>query len=115
MRLPRMTTRRCIDTALVVVMVYLAILLVRQRRERFARLAWLYADTQPAVTIVDLAIAPKAERRRVAIWGEEITAWRAEMARKYKRAARYPWLPLAPDRPAPTAPPSIAGPPDRPL
>lgn len=27
--------------------------------------------------------------------------WDAEMAEKYRRAARYPWLPVAPDPPYP--------------
>ena len=39
MRLPRMTTRRWIDVALVVVMVCLATLLLVQRSQRFAYLA----------------------------------------------------------------------------
>lgn len=29
------------------------------------------------------------------------TAYHAAMARKYRRAARYPWLPVAPDPPEP--------------
>jgi hypothetical protein len=28
-------------------------------------------------------------------------AWHEEMARKYRFAARYPWLPVAPDLPEP--------------
>ena len=27
--------------------------------------------------------------------------WHESMARKYEHAARYPWLPVAPDRPEP--------------
>ena len=61
MRWPRMTTRRWIDLAAFVVMLCLAILLLKQRRERFARLARLHASVLPAVDLVDLAIAPKTQ------------------------------------------------------
>jgi hypothetical protein len=32
---------------------------------------------------------------------EEILRWRAQMEAKYRRAARYPWLPVEPDPPEP--------------
>jgi hypothetical protein len=32
---------------------------------------------------------------------QEILRWRARMEAKYRRAARYPWLPVAPDPPLP--------------
>ena len=94
MRLPRMTTRQWIDLAAFVVMLCLAILLLKQRRERFARLAQQHTGVPPIVDIVDLAIAPKTERKGLSLWGQQVAAWHAGMARKYQHAARYPWLPV---------------------
>jgi hypothetical protein len=40
-------------------------------------------------------------RRTWDLWKQEMEDHNAAMAAKYRRAARYPWLPVAPDPPEP--------------
>jgi hypothetical protein len=37
-----------------------------------------------------------------AVWGEDIAAFYAPLARKYRQAMWRPWVPVEPDPPAPT-------------
>ncbi len=105
MRLPRMTTRRWIDVALVVVMVCLATLLLVQRSQRFAYLARAHAEVaaRPPFDHVD-RLGPKPDFKRLILWGKEVGAWHEEMARNYQYAARNPWLPVKSIPPPPPMP-----------
>jgi hypothetical protein len=72
--------------------------LLLERRERFARLARQHSSAPP-VTWPTCATPGVVERQR--FWSKLSAAWHAEMAQKYQHAARYPWLPVAPDPPEP--------------
>jgi hypothetical protein len=50
--------------------------------------------------VVEMSFVSPTEVQR---YNSARKAWCAELARKYDRAARYPWLPLAPDPPPPQA------------
>lgn len=61
----------------------------QRRRERFERLAHYHWRKYPASTgCLPMTFVPHSE-------------WHAQMSRKYTRASSYPWLPVAPDPPAP--------------
>jgi hypothetical protein len=66
-----------------------------ERRSRFARLAEYYRTIEYRDNTVTTA------------WHR--IAWKVGHRRKYERAARYPWLPVAPDSPMP---PEVENPPD---
>ena len=59
--------------------------------------AW--ADTNPNVALPVGVTARDLESYRLRCWRR--AAWAEEMALKYDRAARYPWLHVAPDLPEP--------------
>jgi hypothetical protein len=75
-----------------------ATVFLRERRERFDRMARQHAGAPP-VTWPTCAPPGVAERQR--LWSKRFAAWHAEMAQKYQHATRYPWLPVAPDLPEP--------------
>jgi hypothetical protein len=108
MRLPRMTTRRWM--ALVAV-VALAAGGIEWRRRQFLSLS-KYHDSK----IVVLRLPPDFEISNLT-WlerddgdgrvtrlnrqGIALDIWHNKLRIKYQRAARYPWLPVAPDPPEP--------------
>jgi hypothetical protein len=102
MRPPRFRLRTLL-IAVAVVSVALGGELMRRRRISHREQAASHSDAEElSRAYADDArgqpgpIAPQ----RVA-WGEVLAAYHAAMSRKYERAARYPWLPVAPDPPPP--------------
>ena len=90
MRMPRF--RFTVRRMMVVVAIVAILIALKVRRDRFVALAAHYAmkeeltlGTADAVLASDRAKAARRERLRVT----------------YTRAARYPWLPVAPDPPEP--------------
>jgi hypothetical protein len=81
-----MTTRRWMIAVAVVALAWAAGAALIERSGRFARIAQEY-DT----FIGGGPVPASAEEGN----------WRMEMGRKYRRAARYPWLPVGPDPPRP--------------
>ena len=73
------------------------------RGERYQAIAQFHRDRTPHIELVSL-VDPKAIRSMQRAWTGQSparNAWHAQMWRKYERAARYPWLLVAPDPPAP--------------
>jgi hypothetical protein len=62
-----------------------------ERSQRFSAVADLHDGQSEA------SVKTPDERRRLALWN----AYNRAMCRKYRRAARYPWLPVEPDPPGP--------------
>jgi hypothetical protein len=85
----------------VVALVCAATVVLMKRRERFLRTAQEHTRAFLAIEWGDVIKAPASERERLGIWNAHVAEWRVEMTRKYRRAARYPWLPVAPDPPMP--------------
>ena len=88
MRLHRITTRR--RFAVIAVATLVLGLWVRQQR----LLAIALRHNLPATSCVG---CPPEEQRRIM----RQNAYNREMVRKYRLAARYPWLPVPPDPPPP--------------
>jgi hypothetical protein len=99
---PRFTVRR-----LMVVVALAALLLgviagVENRRRSFLSLV----DAHRAGMIAwEEGDPSETSRERFDLSGRKVSLkdhrWHLQMAEKYERAARYPWLPVAPDPPAP--------------
>lgn len=94
MRLPRVqfTLRRLI-VAVALVGTILGVL--AGRRSQFRGLAAYHSAKGRAM------INGGLPRDDSAAWKLERDLWHGVLAEKYKRAARYPWLPVAPDPPEP--------------
>jgi len=89
---PRFTVRRLMFAVAIVAFLFG----MADRSRRFSAIAGLYSQrSQASVTTPD-------QVRRRARWN----AYRVAMYRKYRRAARYPWLPVEPD---PLPPERITG------
>jgi hypothetical protein len=79
---------------------------VEARRTYFSQLVRQYDDQRyvasafaysgPGGAIMDERMKADAVRRATA------SAYYSDLIRKYERAARYPWLPVAPDPPKPS-------------
>jgi hypothetical protein len=73
------------------------------RRERFLERAWRYADPSS----IPISDPPEAGTAAFQEWEREQERQRLrvehfdQLRLKYERAARYPWLPVAPDPPEP--------------
>jgi hypothetical protein len=87
MRLPRMTTRRW----MIAVAILAFLFGMADRSRRFSAIADLYDGHSEA------SVKTPDERRRLALWN----AYNRAVCRKYRRAARHPWLPVEPDPPEP--------------
>jgi len=92
MALPRMTTRRWL-IAVVVVAIVLEV----------ARLMWLSAEyrlraLEHATIRLDMKLPMDAKTLN---WVQRFHAYHQAMREKWERAARFPWLPVAPDPPEP--------------
>jgi hypothetical protein len=88
----------------VVGLVCAAALQLRERRERFDRITrkhWHAVQLSSLVGHADVLGTPRFPRETFRHRRQRIIDWHREMARKYGRAARYPWLPVAPDPSAP--------------
>jgi 1-acyl-sn-glycerol-3-phosphate acyltransferase len=98
MRLPRMTTRRWM-IAVVIGAVLFGAMEISQRRKRFRFLSNSY-HMAAEMSLIEVgppapAGSPEAEARR------RLVTYYEQLGRKYERAASRPWLPVAPDPPAP--------------
>jgi hypothetical protein len=113
MCLLQMTTRRWIIVVAVIgLMIGGGVLLIRQRRDYFLALA--QSHQQEAASSMARGTALKSRFGSMPGGRIEIgqlfrncdrmvdrASHHAAMAHKYERAARYPWLPVEPDPPAP--------------
>ena len=99
MRLPRMTTRRWMVVAAVAALTVASVRL-RERSLAYRRQAehhaWLVASRD--YVVVDMGGMYGDNYGRLSKRG---IAYHSAMARKYRHAARYPWLPIEPDPPEP--------------
>ncbi len=89
--IPRMTTRRWM-----VAVAAVAPLCLEHRRRSFESLAAYHESRR----VVAWSILPPRDIHRYA---GEVLEWHAALARKYRHAARYPWLPVEPDPSPPDA------------
>jgi|SRR5215467_5754768 len=104
MRLPRMTTRRWMIAVAVVALICAAAVILRERKERFGRIArrhWHAVELSSLVGHADMLGTPRFPRETFALRRKRVIDWHREMARKYRGAARHPWLPVEPDPPKP--------------
>jgi hypothetical protein len=92
-----MTTRRWMIAVAVVGLICAVSVFLKERRERFARIAWRHVHAVELSHLVHGGpAAPQFLLRK-----KRVMVWHKEMARKYEYAARYPWLPVEPDPPEP--------------
>ena len=103
MRPPLMTTRRW----MVVVAVVALLCLLEHRRRSFESLA-AYHQSKLARFIIwqsldDLTVVRlfRRDHKPPATGEAKVATWHEAMARKYRQAARNPWLPVEPDAPEP--------------
>ena len=113
MPLPRMTTRRWMVAVAIVALLISGGLRLKQRRDYFLSLARSHERKMPSSTAEGKALRSLfGSTSRMS--GEAIMLLRrdfdrmmdradhhAALVRKYRRAARYPWLPVEPDPPEP--------------
>jgi hypothetical protein len=103
MRLTRMTTRRW----MIVVAIVGLLCLLEHRRRSFESLAAYHQSRLGGFVIVqsldDLSLIRLFRRDRKPLTTDEakVATWHEAMARKYRQAARNPWLPVEPDPPEP--------------
>ena len=101
MRLPRVrfTVRRLRITVAIVGLVLAGVIDARRRRERFLRIADFHERRSPNgyAGFYLVPLSPTDE-------------WHDQMGQKYRRAAARPWLPVAPDPPAPCPEPAAPAP-----
>jgi hypothetical protein len=96
MRLPRVTTRQwMVAVALVALTIGIALGGIRLKRQRDRHL--LHAALHQSH--VDLA--RKIKKGSPGPLASRLIEYHASMARRYRHAARYPWLPVEPEPPAP--------------
>ena len=99
MQIPRMTTRRWMIVVVVVGLVMVVVRLNRRHRS-FRDRAAEYALMERGYRGLALG-APRADWLQEAALYEGYAAYYAEMSRKYRHAARFPWLHVEPDPPRP--------------
>jgi hypothetical protein len=117
MRLPRMTTRRWMVVVAVVAMAlggYFYAVTLKRSRDNYLEMARLYSGFEAYAREIlargelpylhiereDGRHSPEDQRDFREAMLREIDHY-AALARKYERAARYPWLPVEPDLPEP--------------
>ena len=109
---PRFTVRRLM-IAIAIVAVFLGVWLwAERRRARFKALAHWH-DMQVVYVVVEYllpdgscifevtSLPQKIGDPHVPPRQQRICTWNYQLAQKYRRAARYPWLPVEPDPPEP--------------
>ena len=99
MRLPRFRVRTLmIAVGVVALLVWGAIMGTRSYvYYRFARTYGTYERQWR-----EMAVRDRGKPRSIAAkWGPQIAEYYAPLARKYRRAMWRPWMPVAPDPPAP--------------
>jgi hypothetical protein len=106
MRLPRMTTRRWMAAVAVVAFAIAAGQMWRRsieyagRARRYAMTERYLRETEAIVSKIKPSDRPfGAHTPRVGL--PVMIAHFADLRRKYEHAARYPWVPVEPDPPAP--------------
>ena len=95
MRLLQVTVRRWIVAAVIMALA-LAIARIGDRRLYFWRRAAYHAEAAKRGWMM---MIPEGMLGAVMPLSRQQIAYHAAMARKYEHAARYPWLPVAPDPP----------------
>ena len=113
MRLPRMTTRRWMIAVAAIGLMIGGGVVLKQRRDYFLSLAQSHQKEVASSTARGNALKSRFGGT-LGMTVEEITRLHgdydrmmdradhhASLARKYERAARYPWLLVEPDRPEP--------------
>jgi hypothetical protein len=104
MRLPQMAERRWM-TVVAIVAVVVGIRLLIQRSRSYASLASFHAEAEKECWQILEASESKqfdpADRKDWTAHARGVLRYHARMARNYRRAARYPWLPVEPDPPEP--------------
>jgi hypothetical protein len=119
MRLPKMTTRRWIVAVAAIGLVILMIggvVVLKQRRDYFLTLVQSHQNEVDSSTARGKALKSRFEGTSEMTTEEIMRLYRdydrmmtraehhASLARKYERAARYPWLPVERDPPEPENP-----------
>jgi hypothetical protein len=97
MRLPRMTTRRWLIAVAVVAVALAASIVIERRRHHFRTLAERHSSAELSC----LGLAGRLDSPALAASWKRKAERCARLAQKYRRAARYPWLPVEPDPPEP--------------
>ncbi len=94
MHLSRLTPRFTVWRLMLAVAIIGSALGITIRRERFR---WIAVNHRAEVS----KLIPRIKPHGMADKDWRPIEWHESMARKYEHAARYPWLPVAPDRPEP--------------
>ncbi len=106
MRLPRMTTRRWMAVVAVVgLLMGLAIVGYRLKQWHSYFVARAVHHRSMEVVFKSFGGTLLANSNRIRASVSENLGYHVAMARKYRHAARFPWLSIAPDPPEPQWPP----------
>jgi hypothetical protein len=100
---PRMTTRGWMIMVAIVALACAVTVALVERSRRFARIARQH-EPGNSLFVAGPGPRPKMPDGRASNRMRELTSWHLKMGRKYRRAACYPWLPVAPDPPKPPEP-----------
>jgi hypothetical protein len=93
--LPRMTTRRWMVLVAVLAVPLAAVSICIARAAHFQGIAGKHQSQ------VQIGATPFKTFAGTCYYLTDLGLWHADMAAKYERAARYPWLPVPPDPPEP--------------
>ncbi len=104
MRVPQMAEQRWLKAMAIVAVVVVTGMLI-QRSRSYASLASFHAEAEKECwRILDASEGRQFDTEDRKDWiarTRGVLRYHARMARNYRRAARYPWLPVGPARPEP--------------
>jgi hypothetical protein len=104
MRLPQAAERRWMSAVAIVAIVVVTGMLI-QRSRSYASLASFHAEAEKECwRMLEASEGRQLDPEDRKDWiahTRGVLRYHARMARNYRRAARYPWLPLEPDPPNP--------------
>lgn len=102
MRLPQFRLRTLmLVVGLVALLLWVAMMGTRSYAYyKLARAYGTYERQWREMAARDRGIATRS-RSVAAVWGPQIAEYYAPLAQKYRRAMWHPWVPVAPDPPAP--------------
>jgi hypothetical protein len=101
MKPPRFTVRRLMVAVAIVALALTVYAGIERRRARLQRVAQHHWEEVAANSVVQADANRTIYRASASFRNRQLANYHVNLANKYANAARYPWLPVAPDPPEP--------------
>jgi hypothetical protein len=101
MRWPRIRIRTMMAAVVVAALALAVYAGIERRRSRLQRLAQHHWEIVATHSVVGTDAKRTIFRASASLHNRQIAHYHVNLAHKYGRAARYPWLPVEPDPPGP--------------